>query len=122
MFFCAASDDRFLNPLSESSTASHTEMQRLPVHGRDGSDGEAYMKAKTLTVALALAALASAGPALADDNGTAEEQRDCRRDAMTHCSQHIFAPDRNARIAACLWQRRAQISKVCASHLRAPKR
>jgi hypothetical protein len=81
------------------------------------------MKAMMLAVTLGLAAFASAGPALADDDdGTPEQQRDCRNDAMTHCGQFIFAPDRNAKIGACLWQRRAQVSRECRSHLRPPKK
>jgi hypothetical protein len=76
------------------------------------------MNRRTLAVALALAAFASGGPARAGDNGTAEQQRDCTSDAMTHCSQYIFAADRNARIGACLWQNRAQVSRACYAHLR----
>ena len=79
------------------------------------------MNARMLAVALMLAASASAGPARAD-NGTAEQQRDCMNDAMTYCSQYIFAADRNARIGACLWQNRAQISRACFAHLRPLRR
>jgi len=73
-------------------------------------------------VTVAVAAWAPAGQAVADDNGTSEEQRDCMNDAMMFCSQHIFAPDRNERIGLCLWQHRLQISRACYGHLRAPPR
>jgi hypothetical protein len=73
---------------------------------------------RMLAVALALTAFALAGPGRAGENGTAEQQRDCTGDAMTYCSQYIFALDRNARIGACLWQNRAQISRACFAHLR----
>jgi hypothetical protein len=77
------------------------------------------MNARTLMVTLALAA---AGAAHADDRGSADQQRDCMNDAMTFCSQHIFAPDRNDKIGLCLWQHRSQISRACLSHLRPPRR
>jgi hypothetical protein len=80
------------------------------------------MNARMLAVALVLAAFASAGPARAGDDGTAEQQRDCMNDAMTYCSQYIFAPDRNTRIGTCLWQYRAQISRACYAHLRPTRR
>jgi hypothetical protein len=80
------------------------------------------MNARTLAAALGLAAFASACPAWAEDSGTADQQRDCMNDAMTYCSQYIFAPDRNARIGACLWQYRAQISRACYAHLRPLRR
>jgi hypothetical protein len=82
------------------------------------------MKAGMLAVALGLAVFGASGPMLAADNddGTPEQQRDCRGDAMTYCGQFIFAPDRNARIGECLWQRRAQVSRECRSHLRPPTR
>ncbi len=80
------------------------------------------MKVMKLAVALLLAASASAGSALAEDNGTAEEQRDCTGDAMTYCGQYIFAPDRNTRIGNCLWAYRAHISAACRAHLRPPKK
>jgi hypothetical protein len=84
----------------------------------------ARMLAVTLCVAaFGLAMLGSASPALADDDdGTPEEQRDCRNDAMTYCGQYIFAQDRNAKIGACLWQHRTQISRECRSHVRPPKK
>jgi hypothetical protein len=78
------------------------------------------MKTKMLLVAFVLVTSASAGRAFADDNGTAEQQRDCMSDALTYCIQYIFAPDRDAQIGGCLWQHRAQISKACYSHLRSP--
>jgi hypothetical protein len=77
------------------------------------------MKARIL-VALVLAASAAARPALADDNGTPEEQRDCTGDAMIHCGPFLFAPDRNVQIGNCLWLHRAEISKECRAHLRPP--
>jgi len=77
---------------------------------------------RTLMVTMAVAACAPANQAVADENGTTEEQRDCINDAMTFCSQHIFAPDRNERIGLCLWQHRYQISRACYGHLRAPAR
>jgi hypothetical protein len=80
------------------------------------------MKAEILSVILGIAMFALASSALADDRGTAQQQRDCMDDAMTHCSQYIFAPDRDAKIAACLWLHRAQISKACQSHLRPQRR
>jgi hypothetical protein len=80
------------------------------------------MTAKMLAIALVLAASASARPALADDAGTAEQQRDCMGDALTYCGQYIFAPDRNVQIGDCLWRYRAQISRECRSHLRPPKK
>jgi hypothetical protein len=80
------------------------------------------VKARMLAVALGLATFASAGSARADNNGTAEQQRDCMNDAMTYCSEHVFAPDRNEKIGACLWQHRAQISRACYVHLRPPKK
>lgn len=80
------------------------------------------MHVKALMATLAVFALASAGPADADDRGTPEQQRDCMNDAMTFCSQHIFAPDRNDKIGLCLWQHRTQISRACFVHLRPPKR
>jgi hypothetical protein len=80
------------------------------------------MNARMLAAALGLAAFLSACPARADDNGTAEQQRDCMNDAMTWCSQYIFAPDRNTRIGGCLWQRRAQISRACYAHLHPPRK
>jgi hypothetical protein len=80
------------------------------------------MKVRIFAVALGVAAFAAAGSASADDNGTAEQKRDCMNDAMTHCGQYVFAPDRNEKIGACLWQNRAQISKACYAHLRPPKR
>lgn len=76
------------------------------------------MKTRLLAVALGLVTVASAGPALAEGNGTPEQRRDCTNDAMTYCSQHIFAPDRDARIGDCLWQHRMQISRECRAHLR----
>jgi hypothetical protein len=69
-----------------------------------------------LVVTLAITALAPLGRAVANDTGTYEEQRDCMSDAMMFCSQHIFAPDRNQRIAYCLWQHRSQISVACYAH------
>jgi hypothetical protein len=86
------------------------------------SVGKTCMKAKILVVALGLVTVASAGSAVADDRGTAQQQRDCTNDAMTYCSQYIFASDRNAKIGACLWQHRGQISKACQSQLRPPRR
>jgi hypothetical protein len=80
------------------------------------------VKARMLAVALGLATFASAGSARADSNGTAEQQRDCMNDAMTYCSEHVFAPDRNEKIGTCLWQHRAQISRACYVHLRPPKK
>jgi hypothetical protein len=38
---------------------------------------------------------ASAGSALADDKGTAEQQQDCMGDALAWCGEYVFAPDRN---------------------------
>jgi hypothetical protein len=80
------------------------------------------MNARMLAIALVLAAFASAGPTRAGGDGTAEQQRDCTSDAITYCSQYIFASDRNTRIGACLWQNRAQISRACYAHLRPMKR
>jgi hypothetical protein len=91
------------------------------IRGCRGWEGT-FMNARMLAVALMLAAFASAGPARAGASGTAEQQRDCTSDAMTWCSQYIFAADRNARIGACLWQNRAQISKACYAHLRLGRR
>jgi hypothetical protein len=79
------------------------------------------MNVRTLMVTLALAC-APAGAAHADDRGSPEQQRDCMNDAMTFCSQHILAPDRNDKIGLCLWQHRMQISRACFAHLRPPKR
>lgn len=78
--------------------------------------------AVTLVAAAAVAAFAPEGRAVADENGSFEEQRDCMNDAMMFCSQHIFAPDRNERIGFCLWQHRYQISRACSTHLRTPAR
>jgi hypothetical protein len=107
----------------------HGMMLRPSGHAAAADQGEVHMKvmmiaaAKMLAVTLCLVAFGSAGPALADDDdGTPEEQRDCRHDAMTYCSQYIFAPDRNKKIGDCLWQRRAQISRECRSHLRPPRK
>ncbi len=83
---------------------------------------EVHMKTRMLAGALAAAALSWPGPAPADDRGTFEQQRDCTNDAMTFCSQYIFVRDRNARIAACLWENRTRISLACRSHLHAPRR
>lgn len=80
------------------------------------------MNFRMLAVGLGLAALVSASAVRADENGTAEQQRDCMNDAMTWCSQYIFVPDRNTRIGNCLWQRRAQISRACYAHLRPPRK
>lgn len=82
------------------------------------------MNARMLAVASGLAAFASTGPALADNptqDQHQDQQRDCMGDAMTYCSQHIFAPDRDAKIGYCLWQYRASISRECRSHLRPRK-
>jgi hypothetical protein len=77
-----------------------------------------------MVIVLVLAASVSPGPtlapALADENGTPEQQRDCTGDVMVHCGQFIFAPDRNVQIGGCLWQHRAEISKECRAHLRPP--
>lgn len=85
------------------------------------------MNARMLAVASGLAAFASAG-AFADNltqdphqDHHQDQQRDCMGDAMTYCSQHIFAPDRDAKIGYCLWQYRASISRECRSHLRPRK-
>ena len=94
--------------------------QTLMRRGR-ASVGKTCMKAKILVVALGLV-IASAGSVVADDRGTAQQQRDCTNDAMTYCSQYIFVSDRNAKIGACLWQHRGQISKACQSQLRPPRR
>jgi hypothetical protein len=75
-----------------------------------------------LAMAVRLAAFVSACPAGAADNGTAEQQRDCVNDAMTWCSQFIFAPDRNTKIGDCLWQHRTQISRACYARLRPPRK
>jgi hypothetical protein len=91
---------------------------RLPRIDLEGID----MKARIIAVALGLAAFATTGSAAADDRGTAEQQRDCMNDAMTFCSEHVFAPDRNEKIGACLWQHRAQISRACNAHLRPPRK
>lgn len=85
--------------------------------------GEPVMNAvRTLLVTAAVAVGAPTVQALAEDNGTADEQRDCINDAMSFCSMYIFAPDRNERIGMCLWQHRYQISRACYGHLRAPSR
>jgi hypothetical protein len=80
-----------------------------------------YMKATMLAAALLLAASASVEPALGDQD-RAEQERDCTNDALTWCSQYIFAPDRDEQIGYCLWEHRTQISRACRSHLRPPKR
>ena len=75
------------------------------------------MKAMMLAAALLLAA----SVVLAEDE-RAEQARDCTNDALTWCSQYIFAPDRDEQIGYCLWLHRTQISKACRSHLRLPKK
>jgi hypothetical protein len=80
------------------------------------------MNAKMVAAVSAISALVLAGPAPAEDRGTPEQERDCMQDAMTYCGEHIFAPDRNAKIGLCLWQHRTQISRACFAHLRPPKR
>jgi hypothetical protein len=77
---------------------------------------------------LALTGLSFPGPALAgpalvgsahpvNNDGTPEEQQDCQSDALTYCSEYIFASDRNVKIGNCLMLHRTQISKECRSHL-----
>jgi hypothetical protein len=70
---------------------------------------------------LILTAFMSAGPALADDNGTADQQRDCSNDAMIDGNRYIFAPDRDAKIGLCLWHHRTLISQACQAQLRAAR-
>jgi hypothetical protein len=70
------------------------------------------MKVMTPAVALVLAVSVSAGPAFANDNGTAEQQGDCMGDALAWCGQYIFAPDRNLKIGDCLWERRTDLRSV----------
>jgi hypothetical protein len=90
------------------------------MRGCNGSAGVSYMRANGLAVVSFLIACASSGPAVADD--IAAQQRDCMIDALTWCSQWIFAPDRDLKIGDCLWQHRAQISRACYAHLRPPKK
>jgi hypothetical protein len=79
--------------------------------------------AKPITAEATTASTAvSAGPALADDNGTPVQQGDCMGDALAWCGQYIFAPDRNLKIGDCLWEHRAQISGACRLHLLPPKK
>src|SRR5258708_10230859 len=84
--------------------------------------GGTHMKAMTPAVALVLAVSVSAGPALADDNGTAGQQGDCMGDALAWGGHYIFRPDRNLQIGDCLWEHPAQISGACRSHLGPPKK
>jgi hypothetical protein len=78
------------------------------------------MKAMILRVALILVVSAAGRPAIADEQ--ADQERDCKDDALTWCGQYVFAPNRDQQIGYCLWEHRTQISSACRSHLRQPKR